>query len=124
MQHIKRNNSDINQTVSTETEEFKQMIKILFDEIKNLKKENAGPAKLLTFEEAMDILRVGKSKLYDMVGRQEIPCVRIDKVIRFDKEDLRKFIENKKREEFKFEINVNELKGAKYLKSNEKIKKI
>ncbi len=100
-----------------ETEEFKGLIKILFDEIKNLKKETAGPAKLLTFEEAMDILRIGKSKLYDMVGKKEIPCVKIDRHIRFDQKDLTKFIESKKGEEFKFEFNINELKGCNYKKN-------
>ncbi|MHB8281950.1 MAG: helix-turn-helix domain-containing protein [bacterium] len=102
--------------INNDREEFKEIIKILFDEIKNLKKETASPAKLLTFEEAMDVLRIGKSKLYEMVGRQEIPCIRIDRIIRFDTEDLKKFIENKKKEGFKFEFNVNSLKGGKYLK--------
>ncbi len=107
MRHINHN---------SDNEEFKEIINILFEEIKNLKKETKTPAKLLTFEEAMDILRLHKSKLYDMVGRQEIPCIRIDRIIRFDREDLRKFIDNKKTEEFKFEFNENGIKGSKYQK--------
>lgn len=48
-------------TATGEVEEFKGLIKILFDEIKNLKKETEPPAKLLTTVEAMDILRIQKS---------------------------------------------------------------
>jgi len=101
---------------NSEAEEFRQMVKILFEEIKNLKKETAAPAKLLTSEDVMEILHVKKSKLYSMVNNREIPCVKIGGVLRFEREDLKKFIENKKKEEFKFEFNVNELKSSKYLK--------
>ncbi|MHB1680831.1 MAG: helix-turn-helix domain-containing protein [bacterium] len=101
-----------------ENNNLNSLFSLLITEIKGLKKENAGMDKLLTTEEAMDILRVGKSKLYDMVGKKEIPCVKIDRHIRFDQKDLTKFIESKKGEEFKFEFNINELKGCNYKKSN------
>ena len=102
--------------INSETEELKQLFRFFVSEVKNLKKETQIPARLLSFEEVMGILGVSKTKLYDLVAKQEIPCVRIDRHIRFDKEDIAKFIELKKKESFNFEINVNGLRGIKYLK--------
>ncbi|MHB1696605.1 MAG: helix-turn-helix domain-containing protein [bacterium] len=99
------------------TEELKQMFKVIISEIKSLKDEKEKKTKrLLSFREAMKILGVGKTKLYNMVSLQEIPSVRIDGSIKFDSGDIEKFIKEKKKEKFNFQINVGQLKGSNYIK--------
>ena len=101
-----------------EVEELRQMFKVLIFEINELKNQKAEEEKkrLIPFKEVMLILGIGRSKLYDMVAKQEIPSVRIDGSIKFDREDIERFIQEKKKEKFSFQINVGELKGKKYIK--------
>ena len=105
-----------------EVEELRQMFKVIISEINELKNQKVEEEKkrLIPFKEVMLILGIGRSKLYDMVAKQEIPSVRIDGHIRFDREDIEKFIQEKKKEKFSFQINVGELKGKKYIKKNKK----
>ena len=102
-----------------EVEELRQMFKVLIFEINELKNQKAEEEKkrLIPFKEVMLILGIGRSKLYDMVAKQEIPSVRIDGSIKFDREDIEKFIQEKKKEKFSFQINVGELRGKKYIKN-------
>ncbi len=102
-----------------EIEEFRQMFKVIISEINELKNQKAEEEKkrLISFKEVMVILSIGRSKLYDMVAKQEIPSVRIDGSIKFDKKDIENFIQEKKKEKFSFQINVGELKGKKYIKN-------
>ena len=49
---------------------------------------------LLTYREAAHYLRVGRSTLYDLVGRGEIPAVRLSpRCVRFRWQDLREFVD-------------------------------
>ena len=103
-----------------EIEEFRQMFKVIISEINELKNQKAEEEKkrLISFKEVMVVLGIGRSKLYDMVAKQEIPSVRIDGSIKFDKKDIENFIQEKKKEKFSFQINVGELKGKRYIKKN------
>ena len=107
-----------------EVEELRQMFKVIISEINELKNQKAKAEeekkRLISFKEVMVILGIGRSKLYDMVAKQEIPSVRIDGYIKFDREDIERFIQEKKKEKFSFQINVGELKGKKYIKKNKK----
>ena len=49
--------------------------------------------RLLTYEEAADYLSVGRTKIYDLVGRGELPAVKIGRCTRLRPEDLEEFIE-------------------------------
>ena len=102
-----------------EVEELRQMFKVIISEINELKNQKAEEEKkrLISFKEVMVILGIGRSKLYDMVAKQEIPSVRIDGSIKFDKKDIENFIQEKKKEKFSFQINVGELKGKRYIKN-------
>jgi excisionase family DNA binding protein len=103
---------------SQEIEELRQMFKVIISEINELKNQKTVEEKrrLIPFKDVMVILGIGKTKLYDMVSKEEIPFVRIDGSIKFDKEDIDRFIQEKKKEKFSFQINVGELKGKKYIK--------
>ena len=102
-----------------EVEELRHMFKVIISEINELKNQKVEEEKkrLIPFKEVMLILGIGRSKLYDMVAKQEIPSVRIDGSIKFDREDIEKFIQEKKKEKFSFQINVGELRGKKYIKN-------
>jgi excisionase family DNA binding protein len=48
---------------------------------------------LLSYEQAGTYLNVGRSKMYDLVGRGELPVVKIGRCARFRPQDLRDFID-------------------------------
>ena len=99
------------------TDEIKDLFKTLIYEVKSLKEGTQNNiSRLLSFEETMKILGVAKTTLYGLVSKQEIPCVRIDRHIRFEQKNIEKFIQEKKKEKFNFQINIRDLKGKKYLK--------
>ena len=54
-----------------------------------------GRQRLLTYEEAADYLAVGRTTIYDLVGRGELPTVKIGRCTRLRPEDLEDFIEAK-----------------------------
>jgi excisionase family DNA binding protein len=100
-----------------ETVEIKELKNILLSIFTELKEKPIEP--LLSFDEVKKILGVGKSQLYQMVGNREIPVVKIDRHIRFEKADVEEFIRRKKNEKSAgYEFNVNELKGSKYTKES------
>ena len=52
------------------------------------------PDNLMTYLEAADYLHVGRSTLYDLVGRGELPVVRLSpRCVRFRLLDLVEFVE-------------------------------
>ncbi len=106
------------ESVNPEVEEVRRMFRFIISEISELKNLKAEEQikRLVAFKDVMVLLDIGKTKLYDMVAKQEIPSVRIDGSIKFDREDIEKFIQEKKKERFAFQINVGELKGKKYRK--------
>ena len=56
--------------------------------------DSERPHRLLTYPEAADYLCVGRSTLYDLVGRGELPVVRMSpRCVRFRREDLEEFVE-------------------------------
>jgi excisionase family DNA binding protein len=108
----------------TETEvinDIKSLFSLLIEEIKNISKKEKRDVlpvdRLLNTEEAMKILGIKKSKLYDMVSKKELPHIKIAGKIMFDSIDLKKFIESNKKEKSRYDFNVCNLKGAKYNKS-------
>jgi excisionase family DNA binding protein len=51
---------------------------------------------LMTYVDAADYLQVGRSTLYDLVGRGELPVVRLSpRCIRFRRQDLEEFVEER-----------------------------
>ena len=52
-----------------------------------------GRQRLLTYEEAADYLAVGRTTVYDLVGKGELPAVKIGRCTRLRPEDLEEFIE-------------------------------
>jgi len=48
---------------------------------------------LLNYEQAGAYLNVGRSTMYDLVGRGELPVVKIGRCARFRPEDLRNFVD-------------------------------
>ena len=114
-------NLNINQdSVNPDVEELRQMFRVIISEISELKNLKAEEQikRLMSFKDVMVLLGIGKAKLYDMVAKEEIPSVRLGGAIKFDKEDIEKFIQENKKEKFSFQINVGELKGKKYIKKN------
>jgi excisionase family DNA binding protein len=97
---------------------MKSLFSLLIEEIKSVKEDkNKLPIqRLLNTEEAMKILGIKKSKLYDMVSRQELPHIKIAGKIMFDSTDLKKFIESNKKEKFRYDFSAGDLKGNKYNK--------
>ena len=49
--------------------------------------------KLLTAQEAAELLKVKKATVYEMVKRGEIPAVKIGKQVRIDREDLQRLLQ-------------------------------
>lgn len=45
-------------------------------------------ARLTTARQAADILCISERKLWDLTNRGEVPCVRIDRSVRYDVKDL------------------------------------
>lgn len=51
---------------------------------------------ILTFNEACDFLKIKKSRLRTAVFRKEIPYIKIGRLIRFDLEDLKVWLDRLK----------------------------
>lgn len=52
--------------------------------------------RLLTLKEACAILRIGRSKMFDLLDKHALPHVRIGRKIFFEKADLDQFIKKQK----------------------------
>lgn len=52
---------------------------------------------LLTAKEAAEVLAISTRTLWTMTNAGEIPCVRIGRAVRYDPEDLSRWIQKKKR---------------------------
>ena len=50
---------------------------------------------LLTYKEAADYLRVGRTIMHGLVNRGEVNVVQIGRCIRFRQEDLEKFVKSR-----------------------------
>lgn len=72
--------------------------------------------RLINLREAMKVLSLSRSKLYEMVANQQIPYVRFDRHIKFCVSDIQKFIEEKKVVDFKCNFDILNLKGKNYRK--------
>ncbi|HUW82040.1 MAG TPA: helix-turn-helix domain-containing protein [Phycisphaerae bacterium] len=55
------------------------------------------PRPLLRPREAANILAISARKLWGLTNRGEIPCVRIDRAVRYDPADLEAYVEAQKR---------------------------
>jgi predicted DNA-binding transcriptional regulator AlpA len=55
-----------------------------------------GPPRLLKPAEAAQCLAISERKLWGLTNRGEIPCVRIDRLVRYDPRDLATWIESQK----------------------------
>ena len=51
--------------------------------------------RLLTYEQAAAYLAVGRTTIYDLVGKGELPAVKIGRCTRLRPEDLEQFIEDR-----------------------------
>lgn len=54
----------------------------------------AGLPELLSIDEVASVLRVGKSSVYELVRRKELPHFRMGRMIRIPKKKLAEWIEN------------------------------
>lgn len=52
--------------------------------------------KLLTVEDLANKLQVSTMWIYQKVKEGKIPCIRLDRTIRFDPEEIDKFLSSKK----------------------------
>jgi len=52
---------------------------------------------LLRPREAADVLAISPRKLWELTNRGEIPCIRIGRSVRYDPDDLKKWIDANKR---------------------------
>ena len=75
-------------------------------------KENYINDKLLTVSEIAEIFRVGRSKAYDIVGKREIPYIRIGREIRFRRSDIDAYLKSKTQNVQKFDFNVADFAKA------------
>jgi excisionase family DNA binding protein len=78
--------------------------------------EKVQEIQLINVQEAMRILSLSRSKIYEMIKNKEIPYIRFDRHIKFDIFDLKNFIESKKQERFVFDFNAGNLKSNEYNK--------
>lgn len=46
-------------------------------------------------EDVQRILRIGRSKVYEMIARGELPVIRIGRVVRVPRRELERWIEDK-----------------------------
>ena len=69
------------------------MINVTTEDLSKPKDDENGRHGLLNAAEAAEILKIGKSKMYQMMQRGEIPPVRLGRSVRVKVEDLEKFIE-------------------------------
>ena len=79
--------------------------------------EKIQEVQLINVREAMKILSLSRSKIYEMIKSQQIPYIRFDRHIKFDIFDIKNFIESKKKENYIYDFNVNGIKGSKYNKN-------
>lgn len=56
-------------------------------------KDKAPRRRLLTYDEAGAYLTVGRTTMYDLVAKGELPTVKIRRCTRFKTEDLDEYIE-------------------------------
>ena len=57
---------------------------------------NNPPAKLLTPKETAAMLAISERKLWSMTNTQEIPSIRIGRLVRYSIDDLQRWIESKR----------------------------
>ena len=55
-------------------------------------KDKAPRRRLLTYDEAGEYLAVGRTTMYDLVAKGELPTVKIRRCTRFKPEDLEDYI--------------------------------
>lgn len=51
---------------------------------------------LLTIQEIQNILKISRTKMYQLINNNEIPIIKFGKVIRIDKKDFINWLENQK----------------------------
>lgn len=59
---------------------------------------------LLTIKEASEVLSVSISTLYTWVNQKRIPYLKLGSAIRFDLNDIHKWLENKRIQQINYEI--------------------
>jgi excisionase family DNA binding protein len=50
---------------------------------------------LLRPDDVQQILRIGRSKVYEMIARGELPVIRIGRVVRLPRKELERWIEDR-----------------------------
>jgi len=61
-----------------------------------MERANGKQSKYLTVEELCQLLKLKKSYIYDLTYRKKIPFIKIGRHLRFDLEEIQKWIENNK----------------------------
>jgi len=56
-----------------------------------------NPVKLITSKQAAEYLCISERKLWELKKNQRIPAVRIDRSVRYDRDDLDAFIADSKK---------------------------
>ena len=61
-----------------------------------MEKRGEKQSQYLTVEELCQLLKLKKSYIYDLTYRKKIPFIKIGRHLRFDLEEIQKWIENNK----------------------------
>jgi excisionase family DNA binding protein len=61
--------------------------------------QTPGEPLLITVEEAAKLLRLGQTKVYELIGREGLPVVRFGRAVRVDPADLRHWLEERKQQD-------------------------
>lgn len=59
----------------------------------------AGTSLLITVEDAAKLLKIGKTKMYELIRNEGLPVVRFGKTVRIDVNDLQAWLEKWKTEQ-------------------------
>ncbi len=54
----------------------------------------AQQEELMTVAEVQEHLNIGRTKVYSLISRRELPAVRIDRAVRVRKSDVERYLES------------------------------
>jgi excisionase family DNA binding protein len=74
-----------------------------------------APEPLMTYKEVAEYLQIALSTAYQMVHLEKIPCIKIGRVVRFRKQVIDKFLEEKSQDVNPIHMNKKKRRGG-YLK--------
>jgi excisionase family DNA binding protein len=55
--------------------------------------------KLMTLAQVAELLNVKPKTIYDWTHRRRIPCVKLGRLLRFDQDEIERWVKSKKRDQ-------------------------